>query len=217
MIGNRMDVLTAEHAESNVVAAFDFDGTLTRRDTLLPFLRYLLGDTQLALHALQLSPTLAAYGLGWVTNSIAKERVFVQCLAGMRDETLQREGARFAAHRVSGLLRQEALQRLGWHKAQGHRCVTVSASLEIYVRPWAESVGFDDVIATQLEVRQDGTVSGKLAGQNCFGPEKVRRLGGLLGAREQYCLYAYGDSSGDTEMLSSADYAYYRSFQNSGR
>ncbi len=73
-----------------------------------------------------------------------------------------------------------------------------------------EKAGFDDVIATRLESHEDGTVTGKLSGANCFGSEKVRRLEALLGAREGYSLYAYGDSRGDKELLSSADYPYYR-------
>ena len=195
-----------------VVAAFDFDGTLTRRDTLLPFLQYLLGDVQVARHALLLLPTLAGYGLGLINNGIAKERVFVQCLAGMELDELQQQGERFAARVLPGLLRQEALQRLEWHQQQGHRCVAISASLALYVQPWALRAGFDDVIATHLETREDGRISGKLAGKNCFGIEKVRRLEALLGPRGGYTLYAYGDSLGDKELLSSADYAYYRHF-----
>jgi phosphatidylglycerophosphatase C len=193
-----------------VVAAFDFDGTLTRRDTLLPFLRYLLGDARVARHALVLSPTLLGYGLGLINNGVAKERVFMQCLGGMEMDTLRRQGERFATQVLPGLLRQQALRRLEWHRQQGHRCVAISASLELYVRPWAQSAGFDDVIATQLEVRQDGRVSGRLAGVNCFGHEKILRLEALLGPRSGYSLYAYGDSRGDRELLSSADYAYYR-------
>ncbi|MDD5180379.1 MAG: HAD-IB family hydrolase, partial [Gallionellaceae bacterium] len=195
-----------------VVAAFDFDGTLTRRDTLLPFLLYLLGGAQVMRHALLLSPTLAGYGLGLINNGIAKERVFVQCLAGMEMDELQQQGERFAALVLPGLLRQEALQRLEWHRQQGHRCVAISASLALYVQPWALRAGFDGVIATHLETREDGRISGKLSGKNCFGIEKVRRLEALLGPRSGYTLYAYGDSRGDKELLSSADYAYYRQF-----
>jgi phosphatidylglycerophosphatase C len=193
-----------------VVAAFDFDGTLTRRDTLLPFLRYLLGDARVARHALVLSPTLLGYGLGLINNGVAKERVLTHCLAGMQMSTLQQQGERFSTLVLPGLLRNEAIRRLAWHRQQGHRCVAISASLELYVRPWAQSAGFDDVIATQLEVRPDGSVSGKLAGVNCYGHEKVRRLEALLGPRSGYLLYVYGDSRGDRELLSSADYAYYR-------
>lgn len=195
-----------------VVAAFDFDGTLTRRETLLPFLLHTLGTVAVARHALVLSPTLAGYALHLIRNDIAKERVFIQCLSRMHMDELQQAGERFAAYVLPGLLRYEAMQRLEWHKQQGHRCVAISASLELYVGPWAIKAGFDDVIATHLETREDGLVTGRLSGANCFGIEKVRRLESLLGAREGYTLYAYGDSRGDRELLSSADYAYYRQF-----
>ena len=193
-----------------VVAAFDFDGTLTRRETLLPFLLYTHGAVTVARHAILLSPTLAGYALGLIDNGVAKERVFVRCFAGMGMKELQQQGVRFASNVLPGLLRDESMQRFVWHKQQGHRCVVISASLELYVRPWAEKAGFDDVIATRLETQEDGHVTGKLSGANCFGIEKVNRLRALLGAREDYSLYAYGDSRGDRELLSFADYAYYR-------
>ena len=198
-----------------VVAAFDFDGTLTRRETLLPFLLYTHGAVTVARHAILLSPTLAGYALGLIDNGVAKERVFVRCFAGMGMKELQQQGVRFASNVLPGLLRDESMQRFVWHKQQGHRCVVISASLELYVRPWAEKAGFDDVIATRLETLEDGRVTGRLSGANCFGIEKVNRLRALLGAREDYFLYAYGDSRGDRELLSFADYAYYRKFPNS--
>ncbi|MBI3481020.1 MAG: HAD family hydrolase [Nitrosomonadales bacterium] len=193
-----------------VVAAFDFDGTLTRRDTLLPFLLHTLGAWAVARDALLLSPTLAGYALGLIDNGIAKERVLIRCLGGMRMADLQQLGERFAADVLPALLRDEAMQRLSWHKQQGHRCVVISASLELYVRPWALKAGFDDVAATHLEIRGDGYITGKLSGANCFGSEKVRRLEALCGGTGAYTLYAYGDSRGDKELLSAADHAYYR-------
>jgi phosphatidylglycerophosphatase C len=207
--------VSLQQVDKPVVAVFDFDGTLTRRDTLLPFLRYLLGDAKVAGHALVLSPILLGYGLRLINNGVAKERVFMQCLSGMEIAALRQEGERFAETELPNMLRSEALQRLAWHKQQGHRCVAISASLELYVRPWAQGAGFDEVIATQLEVQPDGHVSGRLDGVNCYGHEKVRRLEMLLGPRSGYSLYAYGDSRGDRELLSSADYAYYRHFPES--
>ncbi|MFZ2162871.1 MAG: HAD family hydrolase [Sideroxyarcus sp.] len=206
--------MSAGQANKPVVAAFDFDGTLTRRDTLFPFLRHILGMTAFVRHMLALLPTLAGYGLGLIRNDIAKEKVFVRCLGGMTMDVLRQQGELFAANVLPNLLRPEAMQRLNWHKQQGHRCVVISASLELYVRPWAIKAGFDDVIATHLQTREDEPISGKLAGANCFGIEKVRRLEALLGNRDGYTLYAYGDSSGDRELLSSADYAYYRQMPN---
>jgi phosphatidylglycerophosphatase C len=206
--------VSAAEANKPVVAAFDFDGTLTHRETLLPFLLFTLGAAAVARHALVLSPTLAGYGLGLINNGIAKERVFIQCFGGMEMKVLQQAGEHFAALVLPGLLRDTAMRRLEWHKQQGHRCVVISASLELYVRPWALRTGFDDVIATRLELQEDGHISGRLAGANCYGAEKVRRLQALLGTTDGYTLYAYGDSRGDRELLSSADYAYFRQFPN---
>jgi phosphatidylglycerophosphatase C len=196
-----------------VVAAFDFDGTMTRRDTLLPFLLHTLGGSAVFRHGLVLSPTLLGYGLGLIDNGVAKERVLMHCLSGMRYGELQEQGERFAKLTLPGLLRPEALARLAWHKASGHRCVAISASLDLYVRPWAVSAGFDDVIATHLETH-DGCVTGRLLDGNCYGPEKVRRLAALLGDKSGYTLYAYGDSRGDRELLTCADHAYYREMPN---
>ncbi|HEY0665426.1 MAG TPA: HAD family hydrolase [Gallionella sp.] len=193
-----------------IVAAFDFDGTLTRRETLLAFLLHTLGPLRVARDGLMLSPTLAGYGLGLIPNDVAKQRVFVRCLGGMRIDELRRQGERFAETTLPGLLRPAAMRRLDWHKRQGHRCVVISASVDLYIRPWAIKAGFDDVLATHLEVCADGTTSGMLEGENCYGIEKVRRLEGLLGARDGYTLYAYGDSRGDRELLASADHGYYR-------
>jgi HAD superfamily hydrolase (TIGR01490 family) len=202
--------LIAPQIEKPVVAAFDFDGTLTRRDTLLPFLVSALGAPTVVGNALMLAPVLAGYALGLTGNGVAKEKVFIRCFAGMQIAVLRQKAARFVDHVLPGLIRPEAMRRLEWHKKRGHRCVVISASLELYVLPWARKAGFDDVIATRLETAADGRVSGKLSGENCYGHEKVTRLESLLGARNRYTLYAYGDSAGDKELLAYSDFPYFR-------
>lgn len=195
-----------------VVAAFDFDGTLTRRDTLQYFLLYTLGTMSFIRNTIVLFPTLLGYALGWIRNDIAKQRVFAQCLAGIKLEELQILGEKFAAEVLPGLLRKKAFDRFEWHRKQGHRCIVISASLDLYVRPWAMQIGFDEVIASHLETLEDGNITGNLLGGNCFGPEKIRRLEALIGDRSEYTLYAYGDSQGDRELLGVADFAFYRKF-----
>jgi phosphatidylglycerophosphatase C len=195
-----------------VVAAFDFDGTLTRRDTLFPFLLHVAGPVKFLTKFILLLPTLTAYALGMMRNDIAKTKVLRSFLANMAMHELQQHALQFAELKLPSLLRNEAMQRLAWHKQQGHRCVVVSASLELYLRPWASQAGFDDIIGSRLEEIDGGYTSGRLLGENCFGPEKIRRLGSLLGSRAAYTLYAYGDSRGDKELLSAADYAFYKKF-----
>jgi len=204
-------------AAKPVVAAFDFDGTLTRHDTLFPFLLQVAGPAKLLNKIIYLSPVLAGYVLGLIRNDIAKIKVLRRFLANMEMTTLQQHAWQFAEQKLPAMLRPDAMQRLEWHKQQGHRCVVVSASLELYLHPWAAKAGFDDVLGSRLEELENGRTSGKLLGENCFGPEKMHRLEALLGSRDGYTLYAYGDSRGDKELLSAADYPFYRSFTKQGR
>lgn len=204
--------MSAQHTAKPVVAAFDFDGTLTRRDTLFPFLLHVAGPFKFSYKIVLLLATLAGYALGLIRNDQAKIKVLRCFLANMEMATLQQYALQFAENILPSQLRSEAMQRLAWHRQQGHRCVVVSASLEIYLRPWASKAGFDDMLGSRLEVLDSGRTTGNLLGENCFGPEKLRRLEALLGARDGYTLYAYGDSRGDKELLSAADYPFYKKF-----
>ena len=197
-------------AELPVVAAFDFDGTITYRDTLFPFLFYVGGFVKTVGKLLWLSPMLAGYVMGIVSRQETKERVLTSFFQGMSLEKLRDYGKKFVEEKMPRLLKPEALQRLRWHQEQGHRCVLVTASVDAYVEPWAKQAGFDDIISSKIAVDSGSLITGKLAGNNCWGVEKTRRLEALLGPRDRYCLYAYGDSRGDLEMLAFADYTYYR-------
>lgn len=207
--------MSATGLSKPVVAAFDFDGTLTRRDTLFPFLLYVVGWPTFVWKFLLSLGLLTAYALKLMRNDIAKERLLTRFLGGMDSALLQRKGVEFAEQKIQHLLRADAMWRLHWHVQQGHRCVVVSASLELYLQHWAGMMGFSDALGTRLQTQADGRVTGRLEGANCFGAEKMRRLDELLGDRSEYVLYAYGDSRGDKELLSGADHAFYRKFHNS--
>ena len=193
-----------------VVAAFDFDGTVTDRDSMFPFLRYAAGRARYYWCMTSQLPMLTKYLLGKVDNNTAKERVLTRFFAGLPVAALNMIGVRFAEEVLPKMVRPAALERLAWHRSLGHRCILVSASLQLYLQPWATSAGFDAVIGSQFELRGGRYISGRLAGGNCHGAEKVKRLLTLMGDRQTFQLYAYGDSRGDYELLESADWAYYR-------
>lgn len=197
-----------------VVAVFDFDGTLTRRDSLLPFLWHVAGPARFVWNALVLLPTLLRYVLSTLENGPAKERVLEQFLAGKPTGEIRAVAESFAAETIPSLLDPEAVRRLRWHQEQGHTTVLVTASAELYARPWAEAEGFDEALGTRLET-EDGVFTGQFATPNCYGPEKTRRLEtdgpDLRGAT----IYAYGNSRGDRELLGMADQEFYQSFGDS--
>lgn len=89
---------------------------------------------------------------------------------------------------------------------EGFSCVLVSASPEIYLKYWAANYGFDDVIGTRLQI-QNGILTGKIDGENCYGEAKVRRIKALYGSHFPNSR-AYSDSIADSPMLRLVDSPY---------
>jgi HAD superfamily hydrolase (TIGR01490 family) len=188
----------------DVVAAFDFDGTLSPRDNLVPFLRRVAGSRATLEAVAATTAKLGVRGRRRWTRNAAKEEVVRRLLRGRDAEAVDMVARAFADDILRQHLKKEAIERADWHRTQGHRLVIVSASLAVYLRPVAEQLRFDAVLATELEVADDGRLTGNLAGANVRGPEKPRRLDEWLGGSDAF-VWAYGDSSGDRELWARAD------------
>ena len=195
-----------------IIAAFDFDHTLTTRDSLIPLLMQLQGRFKAITKLIYLSPYLIGFKIHLLSRQQIKEQILTAFLKGMPLKQFQEIGQQYADNQLDQFIKPEALERLRWHQKQHHRCILISASLENYLLPWAKRHHFQDVLASRLEIIEPDYITGKLAGINCWGPEKTRRLTELLGPKENYTLYAYGDSRGDTELLELADFPFYRTF-----
>lgn len=190
---------------TRTVAAFDFDGTLTARDTLAPFLRMVAGPAAVLAAACADAPRLLLAAAGRSSRDAAKERFLARVLGGRSHEEVAARGEEYGAGIARRGIRPAMLDRIAWHRAQGHELVIVSASLDVYLDEVGRHLGIDTVLCSRLEVAADGTCTGRLAGGNCRGPEKAQRLRAHVGAGG--CrLWAYGDSAGDREMLALADH-----------
>jgi phosphatidylglycerophosphatase C len=210
-----MSVLPTRRPESaghtQTIAAFDFDGTLTNRHTLWRYVRFVAGARRFAATAVELFPDLARVVVGKAEVMDVRDRLFMRIFAGM-DSQFEASLARlFARDHVAGWLRPEARARLAWHQEQGHTTAIVSNSAESYLVHVARALGIDFVVGTRLEV-QAGRLTGRVMGKSCVGAEKVARLGTHVANLHTTRLFAYGDSSGDSELLAIADRPYYRSF-----
>lgn len=200
--------LNTPEEDTRPVAFFDFDGTLTTGDTLMPFLKYVVGAPTYYAKLVLLSPVLAAYFVKLLRNDIAKQIVLKRYLAGYHMDELFELGKRFSEEIIPTMLRPEGMERLRWHQEHGHECVLVSASLDIYLNVWANGERLSDVLCTSLE-NSDGTcITGIISGVNCYGKEKLKRIHGWKAYRNPEKIYAYGDTSGDIPMIVSADYGY---------
>ena len=204
-----------EITEPATVAAFDFDGTVTRGASTVPFLIAVRGLLPVVVALVMTFPGLIrATVFSGAAADAYKEKLFVRLLRGTTDEELSRKGRTFAAGHLRLRLRPEVRRRMDWHRERGHLILLVSASVEHYVEPAGEILGVDGVLATRLAVDAAGIVSGRFDGKNCRGAEKYARVvawlraNGLAGTgRPQAVLWAYGNSRGDAWLLGAADHA----------
>ncbi|WP_343690682.1 HAD family hydrolase [Chitinophaga sp.] len=192
------------------IAFFDFDGTITTKDTLFEIIRYHKGSGALYAGMTLLSPALVAFRLKLISTQRMKEMVFRFFFGGMRVEAFRDKCAEFCTERLPGLVKENALQAIRHHLAQGHQVAVVTASAEDWVKPWCSSLGIV-CIGTQLEVRNT-LITGKIHGLNCNGPEKVERIKQAFDLNGYDDIYAYGDTSGDRPMLAIAKYGYFQKF-----
>lgn len=185
----------------SALAAFDFDGTLSERDSLLPFLARVAGRRRVAT-ALAVDATAMREG-----RDAYKVAVLHRVLAGRPVDELREEGRTYAAELVRSGLRPGVRSRLDWHHEQGHEVVLVSASLDVYLDEVGRLLGLAHVYCSTLEVDATGACTGGLVGGNCRGERKAELLRGHLGGAERE-LWAYGDSSGDDAMLALARHGF---------
>jgi phosphatidylglycerophosphatase C len=188
--------------KTRTVVALDLDGTLTRSDTLLPFLRQACGRRRTTSALLAQSFLIVRSMTGTASRHEAKERLLARLLRGRPLSDLEEAADVFAEAVMATGMRPDMLERIERHRRQGHELVIVSASPELYVESLGRRLGVDAVIGTRLEVDETGCLTGRIEGLNCRGPEKVVRLRAWLGG--DALAWAYGNSGGDRELLALA-------------
>lgn len=200
------------------IYAFDFDGTLTTRDTLIAFIRYAKGTRAFVLGFLLHAHLLVLMKLGLYPNWKAKQKVFSYFFKGMSLGDFDALCQRFAADNRQ-LLRPEGVRTLEQARTAGADIVIVSASIDNWVKPFftspdslADNLSKITVLGTQIEIA-DRKLTGRFLTKNCYGQEKVNRILALHPNRGEYTLIAFGDSRGDKELLAFADEAHYKPFR----
>lgn len=190
------------------LALFDFDGTITEQDSFGLFARQASSASRAALAGPFVGACLAAYRSKLLSDDGLCQAVVSAAFCGRRISVLQQQAESFAAETVPGLVRSWSHNRLQEHRDRGDRIVVVSASLDLYLKPWCKAQGYD-LLCSRLEVIR-GICSGRFAATQCRGAEKARLIQGLCKLSDYSEIIAYGDSSGDEEMLALADRKFYR-------
>ena len=193
------------------IAFFDFDGTITRRDTLFEIIRFQKGSAATYAGMLILSPVLVLFRLKLLSSHTTKQTVLRWFFRGMPVARFRKGCDAFSRQRLPELLRPGAIAAIQDHLARGHQVAVVTASAQDWVAPWCAAMGIT-CIATQLEVK-DERLTGNILGLNCNGDEKVCRIQAQYKLEAYEHIYAYGDSNGDRAMLAIAGTAAYKPFR----
>ena len=196
------------------IYAFDFDGTLTTKDTLLEFIRFAKGSGQMFRGFLLFSPLLLLMKLHLYPNWKAKQQLFSYFFKGMNIDDFNAHCTHFAEQNKH-LLRPAGIEKVRQAIEEEQAIVLIiSASIDNWVRPFFDEIDKKiQVLGTQIETKE-GCLTGQFTTKNCYGQEKVNRLTALYPHREAYDLIAFGDSRGDKELLDFADKGFYKPFRN---
>lgn len=186
-----------------MLVAFDFDGTITDRDSLQDFVRRMRGWGVCLKAYLACVPRLLRPDRGPARRQAVKARFLASALGGLDQSHLQALAHDYVQRHLPRLLRSDMMERLRAHRRRGDTVVLVSASPSLYLDFWARQEGIVQVLATELDFDSLGYVCG-LKSANCWGEEKVRRLERWLNQSPVQLDMAYGDSPGDAAMLARA-------------
>ena len=191
-----------------IIVVFDFDGTITNKDTLWLFVKHTHSLLQITGNLCLILPYLLLYKARLMNNGKAKQKLFS---VFYKDWSIEKFNSFCQSFQpiIDNCIRTDVYQTLRKHLGNGNKVVIVSASIENWIMPWAMKEGLDTVIATRIEVSPQGKLTGQFASPNCYGKEKNRRILHTFPERGSYTLIAYGDSKGDLEMLNMADESYY--------
>ena len=188
--------------QERTLAVFDLDGTITRHDTLLPFIGGFLQRHPRRWWRVALClPPLARYLLAGRDRGLLKSAIIRATLGGVARAELAQWAAKFTQRLLPGALFGEAVECIAAHRRAGAHLVLLSASPDLHVPAIAKALGFDECICTELSWRGDDTLDGALASANRRGAEKTRCVAALLAEHQPLLSYAYGNSTADLDHL----------------
>jgi phosphatidylglycerophosphatase C len=185
------------------LALFDFDGTISTRDSYLLFTKF-LARKRYHLGCVVLAPRIIGYLARIYPNHALKQDFLHYFYSGKTIDELQVIARKFCSGEIPAIIRSGAMERIRWHQNRGDTTVVVSACPRLILEPWCREINVD-IIATELETDSDAKITGKIAGKNCWGEEKINRIQNRYPLTKYDEIFAYGDSRGDLPMLGLAD------------
>jgi len=186
----------------STLAIFDLDGTITRHDTMWPFVSgYLLRHPARWWRLPLCLLPLLKYCLSNRDRGVLKGALLRLTLGGVPRARLDQWAERYTRRLFPAGAHAEALDSIATLRRSQAHLVLLSASPDLYV-PWiARALGFDEYICTEVRWRADGRLDGALESANRRGAEKTRCVRALLAKYQPALSQAYGNDRADLEHL----------------
>jgi phosphatidylglycerophosphatase C len=191
---------------------FDFDGTLTRKDSLLEFFKFTHGKLHFVWNLLISLPIILIWKLGLINAENGKNLIFNIFYKNWSAEKLNEAGKAFAKERIPEILFDGAIDLVKSYQKNNNKIALVSASVDVYLKPFCQQYHIK-CICTELAF-EDGIYKGKFATKNCNTTEKVKRVVAVYQKSDFEKVVAYGNSSGDKAMMNWADESHFRYLEN---
>lgn len=188
---------------------FDFDGTLTHKDTMFLFLKY-YSPVKFRIQFLRHIPLFILLKFKLAQAEKVKKSFISSILKDQTKEKLEQKAQFFFDAHFPDIMRENALEFLQKRNLQNTESFLVTASLDIWAKPFADYFKMT-LISTRAEYR-DGIFTGNFVGRNCNLDEKKWRILKAVEGKKYDKIIAFGDTSGDREMLAWADESHYRFF-----
>lgn len=188
---------------------FDFDGTLTHKDTMFLYLKFYNPQKYFWSFAKHI-PLFILVKLHLLNAERVKKSFISSVLKGQKEIAIQKKSLAFFDAFFSKIMRKNALDFFEKIDRNNTDSFLVTASLGIWAKPFADHLGMK-LLATEA-LFEDGVFTGFFKSKNNNGKEKVKRILKEIEGLKYDKIIAFGDTSGDLPMLSFAHESHYRFF-----
>lgn len=190
------------------IAFIDFDGTLTKKDSFLQFMKFISPAGRYFFGLVYISFWLLIFFSGIISRQHFKEKVLQYFVKGMSASEVESLSEKFTRDVVPMLLTERAKMLLGTYRKKKVQIVIVTASLDIWMESWCRQQNIG-LICTHAEVKNN-KLTGKLSGKNCHGPEKASQIQKYYQLSAYSKIFTHGDSRHDKEMLELGTDSFYK-------
>jgi len=198
--------------KNKTIAVFDFDGTITTKDTFLEFLKFCKGNTMFYICLFINFHFIILYYFKIYPNYKLKERFFSFYFKGKNETDVKKNGEAFSINIIPKLCFKNALKLIRWHQNHKHDIYVISASSAIWIGAWCANNNIK-LFSTDFEV-VNGFYTGKINGINLYGKEKAKVLNEILNINNYKLSYGYGNSTSDKYFLELTDIPFNKSLKN---